>query len=147
MGASAPKRSRVGLHTSVVMKPKPNSLKAGMEPKTSEVMTPAKIASTASAAASAIMRKRKSPALALRAVSTLAVRADGSLKLISVKGRPREVVIGRNSHPAHATNITVLQSFCDGAGTRTQVIVFAWFMEIPGLNARRPARLTKHPEL
>src|ERR1700743_3025591 len=99
------------------MKPKPNALKAGMEPSTSEVITPAKISSTDSAAASAIRRKRKSPAPARRAVSTRAERAAGSLKLISVKDGPERHKSGPNSHPADATNITVLQSFCDGHGT------------------------------
>jgi len=94
------------------MKPKPKALKAGNEPITSEVITPAKIANTASAARSAINRKRTSPAPARRAVSTRAERAAGSLKLISVKDG-LEDVDGRNSHPVRTTNITVLQSFCD----------------------------------
>jgi hypothetical protein len=59
-------------------------------------------------------RKRASPAPDLAAVAALAARIDGSLKLISVK---RTVpACGGNSHRAHATNITVLQSFDDARG-------------------------------
>src|SRR5471032_1499728 len=92
MEARAPKCSRVGLQAWLVMKPKPKALKAGMEPTNKVTITPPKIASTARAASSASRRKRTSPAPARRAVSTRAVRAAGSLKLISVKRRPRKVV-------------------------------------------------------
>src|SRR4051794_20474950 len=94
MGASAPKRSRVGLQASVVMNPKPKALKAGIDPITKEAITPQKIASTKSAANRAVMRKRTSPAPARRAVSTRAERSakdwEFSCKLISVKRRPRQ---------------------------------------------------------
>jgi len=93
-GASAPKRSRVGLQASVVMKPKPKALKAGIDPTTKEAMTPQKIASTKSAANRAVMRNRTSPAPARRAVSTRAERSARdwgfSCTLISVKRRPRQ---------------------------------------------------------
>src|ERR1700733_121349 len=101
MAARAPKLSRVGLQAWLVRKPKPKALKAGIEPTSSEVMTPPKITRTVKAASNARMRKRVSPAPARRAVSTLAVRADGSLKLISVKDGPGRSWNGGNSHPAH----------------------------------------------
>src|ERR1700750_2696661 len=97
MGARAPKRSRVGLQASVMMKLKPKALKAGMAPIRSDVITPAKIRTTTSAAANAIQRKRVSPAPARRASaarSERAARCGGfSLKLISVKDDPE--VLGR----------------------------------------------------
>ena len=90
MGPSAPKISRVGRQASVVMKPKPKAFMAGSEPMTSDAITPMKISSTNSAAASAIRRKRVSPPLARRVLSTRA-RAEVSVKLISVKRGPGEV--------------------------------------------------------
>src|SRR3954470_23977773 len=103
MGASAPKRTRLGRHTSSTMKPKPKALKAGMAPITREAITPAKIRTTASAAASAAQRNRASPALARRADAARSEMAAGRaglwLKLISVKTTPRARA-GRKFTPA-----------------------------------------------
>src|SRR5579871_4546039 len=121
------------------MKPKPKALKAGSDPMIREAITPAKIRSTASAALSAIRRKRKSPAPARRAVSTRTEREAVSGKLISVKDGPGAIArMGRNSHAAHATNITVLQSFCDDRGTRRQPIDLNGF--IPATRQLMPAQ-------
>src|SRR6185312_4238516 len=76
----------VGSQALDVRKEKPNALKAGIEPITSEMMTPRKISRTAAAASQVSKWKRASSRPARRMVSALAARwavASLSVKAIS----------------------------------------------------------------
>ena len=100
-------------------KPKPKALKAGMEPITSEAITPTKISSTSSAAASP-GQKMEAGIAAPGPAGDFALSQPGRQCGVCVgqgdighKDREACWRTGANSHCSHATNITVLQSFCD----------------------------------
>src|SRR4051812_14548109 len=141
MGARAPKRSRVGLQASVTMKPKPKALKAGMAPINSEAITPAKIRTTVSAAASDSQWKRLSPAPARRAISarsqTLAGCGDVSLKLISVKMGPKPRTGEIHTRPAPRTSQSC-KAFVTVAGSLPKTLSVNAKYRYPGLNPVRP---------
>src|ERR1700761_3450776 len=112
------------------MKPKPKALKAGMAPIRSEPITPAKIRTTANAAASASQRKRVSPAPALRASaarSDKAARCGGfSLKLISVKDDPKGLGTGEiHTRPTPRTSQSC-KAFVTAARTSDNRLIFKW---------------------
>src|SRR5579872_2187416 len=86
MDGRPPNLFAVGSQALEVRKEKPNARKAGIEPITSEAMTPEKISRTAAAAAQVRKWKRASPRPARRVISALVTRsavAFASVKAIS----------------------------------------------------------------